>query len=245
MLNRRWHFPSVFLIALVLGTASIAAQRQESTPEQVVATTSGDLANAELPRTNLQIPSTHGGFFAFAFAPDGETVAGGTGVLKVIAAIAHKIKSGVVSMLANSDVRAWDTATGKEAWSLVDSQVRTASVSADGKSLALFQAKFVDLAEGLNGSVKFQLTDQRLSVLDAASGKSRKSIYDRWPRRSFLDDGKRIGGTDHLAVELESVIRPKAHTIPLGPNALIVHDPRHFRRRQNARQSGHRLCRTH
>src|SRR5687768_6389607 len=107
MLNYNLGALSMCVLALLLGTASIPAQGQEPKPGQVVGKPAEGLANAELPQTNLQMPSTHGGFFAFAFPPDGETVVGGTGVLKI------GNKQAGYKVVGGGEVILWNASTGR------------------------------------------------------------------------------------------------------------------------------------
>ncbi len=56
-------------------------------------------------RVTLEAPQTHGGFFGFAFSPDGETLAGGTGDIKA--------EVGGISQSTGGEIVIWNTRTGE------------------------------------------------------------------------------------------------------------------------------------
>jgi WD40 repeat protein len=90
----------------------------------------------------------HGGFFAFAFAPDGKTVAGGTGVVKFLT-------NGKEQVAGGGEVILWDAQTGKLKQTLGSNgdSIHWLAFSADGRTLASGSednhlVKIWDLPEG-------------------------------------------------------------------------------------------------
>lgn len=78
----------------------------------------------------LETPRNHGGFFAFAFSPDGKSVAGGTGIVWFSLAGKKTVRGG--------EVIVWNADTGKLASTLGSHEetVNWVQYSADGDRLA-------------------------------------------------------------------------------------------------------------
>jgi len=91
-------------------------------------------------KTRLKTPGTHGGFFAFAFSPDGKVVAGGTGTIR---------DGDTGKLLGGGDVVLWDAENGKLLKTLGSHKesVSWLAYSSDGRTLTSASKK--------NGLVKF------------------------------------------------------------------------------------------
>lgn len=78
---------------------------------------------------NLEEPKNHGGFFCFAFSPDGASIAGGTGVARTT--------SKPAKIIAGGEALLWDAKTGRLRRTLGshDETVRWIAFSANGATL--------------------------------------------------------------------------------------------------------------
>jgi WD40 repeat protein len=86
-------------------------------------------------RVKLQMPQNYGGFFAFAFSSDDQTVAVGTGAITFKAGTQSKLDSG-------GEVLLWDAKTGKIKKIVGSHQASVSWIawSQDGKTLARYIA---------------------------------------------------------------------------------------------------------
>lgn len=111
---------SCFCGMIVLRTAPGQAQNAPTALSVAAMTTTA---------TKLEAPKNHGGFFAFAFAPDGKSVAGGTGIVWFTLAGKKTTRGG--------EVVVWDAETGKLNATLGSHQEHVTWVrySAEGKRL--------------------------------------------------------------------------------------------------------------
>jgi WD40 repeat protein len=102
----------------------------------------------------LEIPKVHSGFRAFAFSPDGKSVAGGTGAGKMTS-------GGGKEEIFGGDVLIWDAASGRIQRTLKghDASVSWVAYSSDGRTLASASAE--------NGTLK---------LWDAQSGAVRHTL---------------------------------------------------------------------
>ena len=112
-----------------------------------------DTPLTQAPATELDRPANHGGFFAFAFSPDGQTVAGGTGIIKTTFAGKTKV--------AGAEVVLWNARTGKLAKTLGRhaETVHWVAYSADGKILASVSTEdgTVKLWDTASGTLKHSM----------------------------------------------------------------------------------------
>jgi WD40 repeat protein len=145
-------------------------------------TPGGSPASTEAPapsqpgQTKLEPPPTHGGFFAFAFSPDGKTVAGGTGVVKTTLA-GKTTQSG-------GEVVLWDAQTGqlKQTLGGHGETVNWLAYSQDGQTLAS--------ASKDNGIVKLWDTSTgQLQRTLTLQGKLASSSTGFWPLVALSPDG--------------------------------------------------------
>ena len=101
----------------------------------------------------LERPKNHGGFFSFVFAPDGTTVAGGTG--KVTST------SGTKTEVAGGEVLLWDVKTGRIRRTLGthDATVQWVMFSANGGLLASASEEngLVKIWDGKTGALRHTL----------------------------------------------------------------------------------------
>jgi WD40 repeat protein len=119
---------------IIVPLERLSAADQEHV-RQEAAQPRGPQANTQPPAefrattTALEAPKNHGGFFSFAFSPDGKTVAGGTGIVT-------RTQSGRTST-RGGEVLLWDADTGKLLRTLGthEATVWWVQYSADGRRL--------------------------------------------------------------------------------------------------------------
>jgi WD40 repeat protein len=145
-----------------------------------ITTHSNAVANQTLirTRTRLEEPKNHGGFFAFAFSPDGKTIAGGTGVL-IVSSDNRESRLGC-------DVLLWNARSGKLLRSLGQhgDSVNWVAFSQDGRTL-------VSASRG-DGTIKvWQMPAGRLRhtlKIDAAA----RLTDRRWPQWTLSGDSRTL-----------------------------------------------------
>lgn len=95
---------------------------------------------------------------------------------RLVAAVGHFAPlSGRNWVMSTSDLVAWDTKTGKEAWRLNDVSVRLVALSPDGKTVAAYASNLVDRKSVEEGTKPASYDTHRLILIDAAAGKTLKT----------------------------------------------------------------------